>query len=281
LDYLLGFFANFTIADSVDIFVVSFITYRLLLVVQGTRAVQMLVGLLGLASLYWLSLSYELYSLHWILDHFFDYFFVILIILFQEQIRSALAIFGETKFLSRHKKTLYDEQIEEVVATCSALSREKTGALIVFEQNHGLLNYSLTGTRLDSKVHSDILYSIFQTKSPLHDGAVILFKNRIQSAGCFLPLSKNVEIDRHYGTRHRAALGISEVSDAVVVTVSEETGTISICFEGHFIAINAESDLRRNLRIILHAGEEFTNEEKKKMDKEKKNANEKQMRANK
>ncbi len=134
---------------------------------------------------------------------------------------------------------------------CSALSRERTGALIVFEKNHGLLNYSSSGTRLDSRIHSDIIYSIFQTKSPLHDGAIIIYNGIIQAAGCFLPLSKNVEIDRHYGTRHRAALGITEVSDAVVVTVSEETGRINICYNGVFHYMENEEQLRKYLRKFL------------------------------
>jgi diadenylate cyclase len=251
VNYLSGYFENFTFNDLFDILIVAFIVYRFLLIVQGTRAVQMLVGIAALATLYWGSLSYELYSLNWLLNHFFDYFFVILIILFQEQIRAALVSFGEARIFGKKKGALYDEQIEEVVAACSALSRERTGALIVFEKNHGLLNYSLTGTRLDAKIHSDILYSIFQSNSPLHDGAVIIFANRIQSAGCFLPLSKNVEIDRHLGTRHRAAIGISEVSDAVVIIVSEETGRMSITHDGKFYAMETETELRKNLRKLL------------------------------
>lgn len=211
----------------------------------------MLLGLAALATLYWFSLSYELYSLNWILNHFFDYFFVILIILFQDQIRSALVAFGEAKIIGRKRQTRYDPQIEEVVAAATALSREKTGALVVFEKNHGLLNYSLTGTRLDCRVHSDILYSIFQSSSPLHDGAVIIFENRIQSAGCFLPLSKNVEIDSHLGTRHRAALGVTEVSDAVVLVVSEETGRVNLCYNGQFFYMEDEASLRKNLRQLL------------------------------
>lgn len=251
MTYFASYFENFNLNDLFDILSVSFIVYRFLLIVQGTRAVQMLVGIAALTTLYWISLTYELYSLNWILNHFFDYFFVIVIILFQEQIRAALVSFGEARFFGKKNNTLYHQQIEEVVAACLALSREKTGALIVFEKNHGLLNYSLTGTRLDSKIHSDIIYSIFQSNSPLHDGAIILYANRIQSAGCFLPLSKNFEIDRHLGTRHRAALGVSEVSDAVVIVVSEETGKISLTQNGIFYQIENEESLRFKLRKLL------------------------------
>ncbi len=251
MEYLFGYIENINITDIVDISVVAFVIYRFLLIVQGTRAVQMLIGICGLASLYWVSLSYKLYSLNWLLNHFFDYFFLILIILFQDQIRVALVSFGETKLFGRKKRVKYNIQIEEVTNACSALSRDRVGALIVFERDQGLLNYSLTGTRLDCTIHTDILFTIFQTNSPLHDGAVIINGDKIFSAGAFLPLSKNVNIDSHYGTRHRAALGISEVSDAVVVVVSEETGNINICFEGKFYKMSTLDDLRKTLRKYL------------------------------
>lgn len=243
--------ANFRFVDLIDMGVVALIVYRFLLIVQGTRAYQMIFGIVTLAVLWWFSQFYELYSLSWILQNFFDYLFIILIVLFQDQIRSALVSISSAKIMGRSGSSKFDQQIEEVVAACSALSRERTGALIVFEKNHGLLNYASTGTRLDSKVHSDIIYSIFQTKSPLHDGAILIYSGLIQAAGCFLPLSKNVEIDRHYGTRHRAALGITEISDAVVVTVSEETGRINICYGGVFHYMENEEHLRRYLRKFL------------------------------
>ncbi len=182
--------SGFTLNDFLDILIVSVVFYRLFSIIQGTRALQVLVGTAVITSLYFLSLTFELYSLNWILKSFFDYFFIILIILFQEQLRTALAIFGQTRIWGRKKKSYYDNQIEEVVTACSALSKEKTGALILFERNHGLLNYSSTGTKLDSKIHSDLIYSLFQNSSPLHDGAIIIYQNRLQAAGCFLPLQK-------------------------------------------------------------------------------------------
>jgi diadenylate cyclase len=242
---------NFRPKDLLDILVVSFIMYRFLVIVQGTRANQMLIGIATLSGLWWISRANEFFSLSWILQNFFDYLFIILIVLFQDQIRSALASITSTRFIGRSGRSKFDLQIEEVVAACSALSRERTGALIVFEKNQGLLNYSSTGTRLDCRIHSDIIYSIFQSKSPLHDGAIMIFNGTIQAAGCFLPLSKNVEIDRHYGTRHRAALGITEISDAVVVIVSEETGKINVCAGGIFYPMESGDELRRNLRRFL------------------------------
>lgn len=243
--------ANFRFLDLLDIAAVAYIIYRFLIIVQGTRAYQMLFGILALALLWWVSRAYELYSLSFVLKNFFDYLFIILIVLFQDQIRSALVSLSGTQLLGRNEKSKFDQQIEEVVAACSALSKERTGALIVFEKNHGLLNYSTTGTRLDANIHSDLIYSLFQYKSPLHDGAIIIYNGVIQAAGCFLPLSKNVEIDRHYGTRHRAALGITEISDAVVVTVSEETGKINICYNGVFHPMESEEILRKYLRKFL------------------------------
>ena len=248
---IFSLFENFKFSDAVDILIVSLILYRFFFIIQGTRAVQVLVGIATITTLYWFSLTFELFSLNWLLKNFFDYFFVVLIILFQDQIRAALASFGQAKLFKNRKQEYYNNQIEEVVTACSALSRERTGALIVFERTHGLLNYSSTGTKLDCKVHSDIIYSIFQVSSPLHDGAIILFEDKIQAAGCFLPLSKNIEIDRHFGTRHRAALGISEVSDAVVVIVSEETGRMSVCYNGRFIECENEMNLRKELRLNL------------------------------
>lgn len=253
---IIGLFENFNATDVFDILIVAVILYRFFTIIQGTRSVQVLVGTATVATMYWISLSFELYSLNWLLKNFIEYFFIILVILFQEQIRSALATLAQTRYLGRKKQDYFDSQIEEVVTACSALSRERTGALIVFERGHGLLNYSATGTRLDSKIHSDILYTIFQSSSPLHDGAVILYENKIQAAGCFLPLSKNIELDRHYGTRHRAALGISEVSDALVVIVSEERGKMSICFNGRFKECEDEKELRKQLRVYLYSARE-------------------------
>ena len=251
MEFFHSIIKNITPTDVLDMGIVSYIIFHFLFTVQGTRAVQMIFGLVSMGALYWVSLSYELYSLNWILNHFFDYFFVIIIILFQDQIRNALVSFGDTRIFEKRKNSDYDQQIEEVVEACSALSSESIGALIVFEKNHGLMNYKLTGTKIDAHIHSDLLYSLFQINSPLHDGALILHDNKIESAGCFLPLSKNVEIDKHLGTRHRAAIGVSEVSDAIVVIVSEETGKIHLCVSGKFIKITDTNDLRKKLLIFL------------------------------
>jgi len=237
--------------DLADIIIVAVLIYQFILIVQGTRAVQMAVGVAFLGILFGVSLYLKLYSLHWILNHFFQSFFIIVIIIFQDQIRTALASFGGTnKFFGEFGKNQEGGEIDEVVEACGALSREKIGALIVFEKNNGLSNYSDTGTKLNSEIHSDLIYTIFQSISPLHDGAVIISRGKIKAAGCFLPLSKNVELDRHLGTRHRAGLGLSQVTDAVVIALSEERGKITLFLEGSFYPVSDEKQLRDYLKHI-------------------------------
>lgn len=242
---------NINFKDLIDIFIVAIIIYQLLLIVRGTKAVQMIMGLIVLFVLFWIGITFKLYSLNWVLAHFFDSFFIIVIVLFQEQFRSALASVGTKRdLLSFFSKQEYEFEIDEMVEVCGALSREKIGALIVIERTNGLLNYVNTGTRLDSKIHSDLIYSIFESSSSLHDGAMIIQAGRIAAAGCFLPLSKNFDIERHLGTRHRAALGLSELTDALVITVSEESGKINLCIEGVFYLCKTEKELGQYLRHI-------------------------------
>ena len=248
---IIGLFQNFALSDLVDILVVSVLLYRFLLIIKGTRAVQMLIGLGALVILFGLSLSYRLYSLNWILSHFFESFFVILVVLFQDHIRQVLANVGKAKFWGGKKSSQMGIIIDEVVEATKVLAQEKTGAIMVFEKANGLLNYAVTGTFLEANIHSDIIYSLFQESSPLHDGAIIFSGEKIQAAGCFLPLSKNVDIDRHYGTRHRAAIGITQLTDAVVVTVSEETGKIHVCFEGQLKEMKEVTELEDVLLKLL------------------------------
>lgn len=249
--FLISFISHLNLKDFVDIFIVTILIYQLLLIVRGTKAAQMIVGLGVLFALFWLGLTFKLYSLNWVLAHFFDSFFIIVVVLFQDQFRSALASVGTRRnIFSVFSKDQHDFEIDEIVEACEALSKEKIGALIVIEKTHGLLNYVNTGTRLDSRIHSDIIYSIFESSSSLHDGAIIIQNGKISAAGCFLPLSKNFDIERHLGTRHRAALGLTETTDALVVTVSEETGRINLCVEGIFYLCKSEKELGQYLRHI-------------------------------
>lgn len=247
-----GLLSQISLKDVVDILIVTFLIYQGLLIVYGTRAVQMLTGVGILVALFWVGHSFKLYSLNWILDHFFDSFFIIAIIIFQDQFRNALASFGTgRRFFGLFKDDEDHLEINEIVEACQALSREKIGVLIVIERNHGLANFLATGSALNSQVHSDLLYALFQSSSPLHDGAVIISKGRLAGAGCFLPLTRNVEIDRHLGTRHRAALGVTEDTDAVAITVSEETGKMNIAVGGVFYNCENSKALRQYLKHLV------------------------------
>lgn len=252
MSFLQSFIYHLNIKDFVDILIVAILIYQLLLIVRGTKAVQMMVGLGVLFILFWVGVTFKLYSLNWVLAHFFDSFFIIIIVLFQDQFRSALASVGtqQRNFFSMFNQANDDLDIDEIVEACGALSREKIGAIIAIERANGLLNFINTGTRLESRIHSDLIYSIFESSSSLHDGAIIIRRGKISSAGSFLPLSKNFDIERHLGTRHRAALGLSEITDALVITVSEETGKINLCVEGVFYFCRSEKDLGHYLRHL-------------------------------
>ncbi len=218
--------------DLVDIILMSIILYRLLLIIKGTRAAQMLIGLgvLLLASL--LSSYFELYTIEWLIQSFWAQIVIAIIIIFQPEIRRALAQMGETQFL--HTLTSAEElkSLEEIVRAAISLSNRKIGALIAIERDTSLKDFVEMGTPLDAKVSKEILLSLFHPTSPIHDGAVVIRGNRIVAAGCFLPITMSPEISRSLGTRHRAGLGLTEETDAVVIIISEETGDVSMAING-------------------------------------------------
>ncbi len=218
--------------DLVDIVLMSIIFYRLLLIIKGTRAAQMLIGLGVLLFASLLSRYLELYTMDWLIQSFWAQIVIAIIILFQPEIRRALAQMGETQFL--HTLTSAEElkSLEEIVRATIALSNRKIGALIAIERDTSLKDFVEMGTALDAKVSKEVLLSIFHPTSPIHDGAVVIKGNRIIAAGCFLPITTSPEISRSLGTRHRAGIGLSEETDAVIIIVSEETGIISMAING-------------------------------------------------
>jgi len=218
--------------DILDIVLVSLLLYRLLLFIKGTKAVQMLIGLgvLLLAAL--LSGYTGLYTMDWIIQSFWAQIVIALIVLFQPEIRRALAQMGETPFLQSFTSAEELKSLEEIVKATVALANRKIGALIVIERETSLKEFVEIGTPLDAKVTREILLSIFHPTSPIHDGAVVIRGNRIIAAGCFLPITLSSEIGKTLGTRHRAGLGLTEETDAVVIIVSEETGGISMAIGG-------------------------------------------------
>ncbi|MEW6419533.1 MAG: diadenylate cyclase CdaA [Nitrospirota bacterium] len=218
--------------DVVDIILMSIILYRLLLIIKGTKAAQMLIGLGVLLFASLLSRYLELYTIDWLIQSFWAQIFIAIIILFQPEIRRALAQMGETQFL--HTLTSAEElkSLEEIVRATISLSNRKIGALIAIERDTSLKDFVEMGTALDAKVSKEVLLSIFHPTSPIHDGAVVIKGNRIVAAGCFLPITTSPEISRSLGTRHRAGIGLSEETDAVIIIVSEETGIISMAING-------------------------------------------------
>lgn len=237
--------------DLVDILLVTIVVYRILLLIRGTRAVQMLTGFGIILIGYFVSEKSQLHTLHTILDQFFDNLILILIIVFQEEIRKALTQVGRNPFFTSTNTIEEVAIVEEICQAAQTLANARVGALIVLERETGLKNYVEAGTVLDSKVTSDLLVSIFQESSPIHDGAVIIRNARISSAGCLLPLSRDPAIRKEYGTRHRAALGLTHETDAVVVVVSEERAEISVAHHGT-IARELDADkLRHQLLDIL------------------------------
>jgi diadenylate cyclase len=223
------------IRDLVDIAIVAFVLYRLFLTFKGTVALQMLAGLAFLMLARFVSHEADLHSLSFILDNFWAFWVIALIVLFQPELRRTLAQAGQNRLVQRifgQSGTVREQVVEELVRVADSLAAKRIGALIVVERGAGLGNYTELGVRMEAVVSAELLGSIFQPGSPLHDGAAIVQGNRISAAGCFLPLSRDLQLARTLGTRHRAALGLSEETDAVVVVVSEETGAVSIAVDG-------------------------------------------------
>ena len=218
-----------------DIVFVFLLVYAVLKLLRGTRAAPMAAGIGVLVFLYWLSIKQDLATLEFVLSNGLLYIGIAIIVLFQSEIRQALITFGNRFRMpfSRHHRGQFGEGVyDEVILAATTLASTKTGALIVIERNVGLKNVIDGGVQLDAELSYDLLLSIFNTASPLHDGAVVVRRHRIAAASCFLPLTLNPRLSRDLGTRHRAAIGVTEDTDAVAVVVSEETGLLSFVQKG-------------------------------------------------
>lgn len=235
-----------------DIAVVTVIIYQLLMLIKGTRAVQLLKGLFILLIASVLASGLKLTTLTWMLDNVWKMLLVALPVVFQPELRRALEQLGRGKFITMHPGNTgpeeYKKLIEELVKCCQVLAQSRIGALIVFEKNTGIQEFIETGVKIDGVVSSEFLINLFIPKSPLHDGAVIIRGDRVAAAGCFLPLTQDSGLQKDLGTRHRAALGLSEVSDALVVIISEETGVISSAKNGKLTRFLDEKSLRDLLK---------------------------------
>ena len=224
------------ISDIIDILVVSFLIYTVLRLVRSSSAARVAWTVLVLLIATWLTSVFDLYACNWILNKILELGFISLVVIFQPEIRRAMERFGG-KFLLNlvdpaSKKSVEESAIEATVSACEIMSKERVGVLLIFERSVSLEEYFKTGTLIDAKVTEQLLRNLFFPKASLHDGAVIVRGGRIAAAGCVMPLSENTHLSSDLGTRHRAGIGTSEVSDAVVVIVSEETGTISVAIGG-------------------------------------------------
>ena len=249
IEHFIGVFRSIQLKDLIDILVVAFLIYRILLLLQGTKALQMLAGLAVIILLYFFSEILELLTLNWILHTFMSSLLILIIIVFQDDIKKALAKIGTVPIV--RIQTEYSFGIEEVVKAVSKLAEKKVGALIVFEREISLKDYLEGAVLLDAKVSEELLISIFNPKSPLHDGAVIISGGKLVAAGVVLPLSTNPDIAKDLGTRHRAGIGITEVSDAVAIIVSEERGEISLAVGGKISRDITPATLRKMLSQLL------------------------------
>jgi diadenylate cyclase len=231
-----------------DILVVAFIIYQALLLMRGTRAVQMALGLTLVIAFLYMSQWSQLATLSWLLENALSYLFIAVIVIFQSEIRRGLAHFGKTSILSGFSSVNRSEFYEEIVLATTTLAGRRTGALIVIERDIGLKNYIESGIALDALVSYDVMVTVFDPAVPLHDGAVIIRNGRIAAAACFLPLTVNPRLSKGLGTRHRAAIGVTEETDAVAIIVSEETGSISVAMGGHVERFLDGDGLRQRLR---------------------------------
>lgn len=249
---MLEMYRQFGAVAVVDILIIASIIYTLLSLMRGTRAMQMVLGILilfGSASL--LVQLYPLTTLKWVIDKFYSSIIIIIVILFQEDIRQMLSRVGKKSFLGSSENISSQYILDEITRAAAALAQARIGALIVIERNIILNRYIDVGTLLESKISKELLLAVFNPESPIHDGAVIIQQGRVAAAGCFLPLTRDTDIDSNFGTRHRAAIGISQETDAVVIAVSEERGTISLVIDGKVSRNLDPKELRKALRSLL------------------------------
>jgi diadenylate cyclase len=262
IDYISRYIQLFRLTDAIDIAIVAVLVYQLLKLIRETRAVQLVKGIfilfLGLQVSQWLKLT----AVNYILQTLMQVGMFAIVVIFQPELRSVLERVGRSKvgklmdFSASTAANQMEKTIDEIVEAATNLSETKTGALMVLERDTKLGEIMKTGTVLNADVSSGLLENIFVPNTPLHDGAVIIRENKIMTAGCFLPLTANSNLSRELGTRHRAALGISEASDAVVLVVSEETGKISIALNGSLTRNIAGETLKKALSKTLIKNEQ-------------------------
>lgn len=256
---------NVTKTDVAEIIILSFLIYQIMIWIKSTRAWSLLKGFAVIMALLAVAAVFHMNTILWIAENFFSLGITAVIIVFQPELRRALEQLGEKNILSsivlfdgskKETEGITDRTISELVRACFEMGKARTGALIVIEQDVVLQEYDRTGIAIDSLVSSQLILNIFEKNTPLHDGAVIMSGNRIRSATCYLPLSDNMNLSKALGTRHRAAVGISEVSDSLTIVVSEETGSVSVAKNGRLLRNLNQEQLREQLQAIQVKPEE-------------------------
>ncbi|HXV47895.1 MAG TPA: diadenylate cyclase CdaA [Candidatus Binatia bacterium] len=240
--------------DFLDIGIISFLIYRALNIVRGSRAMQMIIGLAVILVVYVSSRALGLFTLNWILDNFLASIILVIIVIFQSDIRRALTQVGTAPIFAAAERMVEPREdiIEEVVQAVIAMASKHVGALIVFEREVGLNEYMEIGTRLDARVSRELLESVFLPHSPIHDGALVIQKGRVTAVRCLLPLSTNPHLRPTWGTRHRAALGVTEETDAVALVISEQEGTVTLVVGGNVTENVDGAKLRATLRELMN-----------------------------
>lgn len=252
-------FQKLGISAAFDILILAVIIYRLLLLIRGTRAIEMVSGILLLAGLSFLiSQVYPQSTLRWVMDKFYSSILIIIVILFQDEIRRVLSRMGKKTVFQTGEAISSKQILDEITRAASSLTTKKFGALVVIERNIILSRYVDVGVLVDSRISKELLVSIFHPESPIHDGAVIIQQGRIAAAGCFLPLTRDERVDPDMGTRHRAAIGMSQETDALVLVVSEETQAISLVVDGNVSRNLGPKELRKVLRNLLNPDHDTT-----------------------
>ncbi len=237
--------------DALDIGIIAFVLYRLIHMIRGTRAMQMIIGLVVILLAYVSSQMFGLFTLNWVLDNFLGSIILVIIVIFQSDIRRALTQFGTAPLFGGADRIERGQVLEEITKAVVSLATRRIGGLIVLEREVGLNEYIEVGTRLDARVTRELLESVFIPHSPMHDGALVIQKGRVAAARCFLPLSVDPNLSQAFGTRHRAAVGLTEETDAVVIVISEERGKISLVVGGKVIQDLEGPQLRSSLQRLF------------------------------
>ena len=260
MDFIIGFSKFLAVLRPVvDILIIAFLIYQMYKILLHTKAIQLIKGSVLMAMLYAMAYFFRLETLLWVMNKLGTVLIIIIAIVFQHEIRNLFTRFGQGRlFMFSSSSRPFD--VETILNAAEILSSMRRGCLIVFVRQIGIKNIIESGTRLNSDISSNLILTIFGKDTPLHDGAIIIQGNRIVAAGCFLPLSEQLDIKRSFGTRHRAAIGLSETTDAVVLVVSEETGAISIACDGIIYYDLNKDELRKTIKRMLNVKEIPENE---------------------